>query len=64
MNADDWRRNLHTGDEVTWHDPDEPDTLARVHRGIILEIDYLSDDAALILFQDGKAVNVFLSELT
>ena len=61
IKPDDWRRHLHTGDEVTWNDPDE----GRCTRtGIICEIRYIGGDIASIMFTDGWQSEVFLRELS
>ena len=61
IKPDDWRRHLHTGDEVTWNDPDE----GRCSRtGIICEIRYIGNDVAAITFTDGWQSEVPLSELS
>jgi hypothetical protein len=58
---DDWRRQLHSGDEITWNDPDEG-TCSR--SGTILEIEYLDEDVAKITFTDGEYLEVLLEELS
>ena len=61
MKKSDWRRNLHSGDEVTWNDPD--DGLCS-RTGVIGSIRYFGDDKAAIRWQDGDEVEVYLQELS
>jgi hypothetical protein len=56
----DWRENLHTGDEVTWNDPDGG---ICTRRGTILSISYRGD-AAHIKMTDGWESDVLLTELS
>lgn len=55
-----WRRNLHSGDEVTWRDPDGG---ACSRSGEILSIEYMGNDSARIQFKDGWQNEVMLREL-
>lgn len=58
---EDWRIQLHAGDEVTWNDPDE----GKCSRtGIIAEIDFIGQGAVMLRFMDGWESEVLLSELT
>jgi prepilin-type processing-associated H-X9-DG protein len=56
-----WQRQLHSGDEVTWNDPD-----AGIYSrtGIISVIRFHRGHCATILFTDGHSVEVVLSELS
>jgi len=60
---DDWRRQLHSGDEITWNDPDAG---ACSRSGTILEIEYdqEGEDVAKITFTDGEYLEVLLEELS
>lgn len=57
----DWRRNLHNGDEITWNDPDGG-LCSRT--GTICEIEYLEDDAVRLTMTDGWHAEVLLQELS
>jgi hypothetical protein len=61
MKNNDWRKHLHSGDEVTWNDPDNG-TCSRTD--VIQDIVYGEDDTAWIQWKDGSEVQVFLSEPT
>ena len=50
---------FHTGDEVTWHDPD--DGLCS-HTGVILTVEEIGDDAYRVVFQDGYEIEAFARE--
>lgn len=62
VDEDDWRRQLYSGDEVTWNDPDEG---LCSRSGTILEIEYdREEDVAKITFTDGEYLEVLLEELS
>jgi hypothetical protein len=53
---------LHSGDEITWNDPDNG---ICSKTGIILDIEFLPDDQiATITFQDGSYIQCFYNELS
>lgn len=56
----DWRRSLHSGDEVKWNDPDGG-LCSRT--GVIGSIIY-EGDCATIVWKDGDVTQVLLEELS
>jgi len=60
MKSSNWQRALHSGDEVTWVDPDGGRCS---HTGMIASIEFKGADAAWILFADGYEIECFLHEL-
>ena len=61
MKTRNWRKHLHSGDEVTWNDPD--DGLC-TRTGKISAIEYLPENTASIIWMDGSLTEVYLSELS
>jgi len=62
MQSNDWRKHLHSGDEVTWSNPREK---SRPKLKVIQKIIYHEDgEKAYIIWYAWGAVEVFLYELT
>lgn len=58
---DDWKRDLRSGDEITWNDPD--DGLC-TKTFVMQSIEYLSDDVVRITDKDGGVLEAHLHELS
>jgi hypothetical protein len=57
----DWRRELHNGDEVFWNDPNDDMDSQTITIG---SIQYFENDSASIMDKKGEKFVVFLHELS
>ena len=60
-NKNDWRCKLHSGDEVTWNDPDGG---ICTRSGTISTVDYYSEGAVRLVMTDGWSVEALITELS
>lgn len=57
----DWKRDLHSGDEITWNDPDDGLCTKTL---VIQSIEYLSNDVVRITDKNGGVLEAYLNELS